>query len=113
MGRAAGRIELLDALRGFAVFGILIANIPVFEGWAWIGEDQRVALAGPTITQIDDLVQSTFIEGKFYTIFSMLFGIGVTLQYRSFAQRSADPGGMIARRLLVLLGIGLFHLIFI
>lgn len=113
MARGADRIELLDALRGVALLGILLANIPAFEGWAWISQDARIARTGATAELVDDVFRTVLLEGKFYTIFSLLFGIGITLQYRSFAARSADPGALIARRLIVLLLIGLAHFLFI
>ena len=42
----ADRIELLDALRGFALFGILLANILYWSGWGVMTEEQRIVFAG-------------------------------------------------------------------
>ena len=48
MGRPDGRIESLDALRGFAIFGILLINIQVFSGYAFIAGEGRSGLAWAT-----------------------------------------------------------------
>ena len=41
----AARIALLDALRGFALFGILLANIFGWSGWLFLTSEQKAALA--------------------------------------------------------------------
>jgi uncharacterized protein len=51
----------------------------------------------------------TFVQGKFYTLFSMLFGMGFAIQLERAAARGAGFGGVYARRLLALLGFGLVH----
>ena len=74
------RITLLDALRGFALFGILLANMLYWAGWLLMSPEQQVALAGTRQTDIEHLLHKLLIDGKFYTIFSLLFGIGFALQ---------------------------------
>ena len=49
MGTVTGRaerIELLDALRGFALLGILLANILYWSGWGLMTEEQRISFSG-------------------------------------------------------------------
>ncbi|MDF7774125.1 DUF418 domain-containing protein [Sphingomonas sp. AOB5] len=108
---AAGeRVVLLDALRGFALFGILLANIGYWSGWSFLDEARRIALAGKAQVDIEHLLHMTLIDGKFYTIFSLLFGLGFALQLSRLEARGADGIRIFRRRLLVLLAIGLVHL---
>src|SRR6185436_12565652 len=77
---AAGeRVEIIDVVRGMALFGILAANIRGFAGPAstyfmpqlfWPALHDRIAQA----------LIDTFIQGKFITIFATLFGVGFGVQ---------------------------------
>ena len=55
------------------------------------------------------MVQDFLIRGKFYSLFSLLFGIGFAVQLESAARRGADFVRHFARRLTVLLVIGLIQ----
>ena len=78
------RYGVLDALRGFALLGIFAANIRFFSGWDYLGAADRVALAGEGYA-LWDFLHLAFIDGKFYTLFSLLFGIGFALQLSRLA----------------------------
>jgi uncharacterized protein len=97
------RIAILDAVRGLALLGILVVNAPLFF-WPV----QGVALGLPEPRTVLDAAATWFVsfafEGKFFTLFSLLFGIGVTMQLGR-----GHPPRRIARRLLVLAGIGALH----
>jgi len=103
------RIELLDALRGFALFGILLANILTWSGWLAMTEEQRVAFAGADAVAWQYRFHHLFVDGKFYTIFSLLFGTGFALQIARLSARGIDGLRVYRRRVLVLLAIGLLH----
>ena len=107
-GRAE-RIELLDALRGFALFGILLANILYWSGWGAMTEEQRIAFAGAEAAAWQYRFHHLLVDGKFYTIFSLLFGIGFALQIARLSARGMEGLRIYRRRVLVLLGIGLVH----
>ncbi|MGI8706534.1 MAG: DUF418 domain-containing protein [Sphingomicrobium sp.] len=107
---ARDRIDILDALRGFALLGILLANYVGFSGWAEMGEPARVALAGQAWAFWSIFLNTMLVEGKFYTIFSFLFGLGFALQLSRLENRGADGIATFRRRLLVLLGIGIVHM---
>ncbi|RFF28255.1 MULTISPECIES: DUF418 domain-containing protein [unclassified Wenzhouxiangella] len=106
---SAERHEVLDALRGFALFGIFLANIRFFSGWEFLGADQRSALAGNAYELIDFL-HLAVIDGKFYTLFSFLFGLGFALQLQRLEGRGAAASQIYLRRTSILLGFGLIHL---
>ena len=110
-GPTTDRIELLDALRGFALFGILLANILYWSGWIFMQEPARLALAGEAGVRAQHLFHHAFIDGKFYTLFSLLFGIGFSLQLSRLERRGADGVRIFRRRLLVLLAIGIVHMV--
>ncbi len=105
----AERLELLDALRGFALFGILLANILYWSGWGAMTEEQRLAFAGAEAVSWQYRFHHLLVDGKFYTIFSLLFGIGFALQIARLTSRGIEGLRVYRRRVLVLLGIGLVH----
>ncbi|MEE4637159.1 MAG: hypothetical protein V2J42_00275, partial [Wenzhouxiangella sp.] len=103
------RHDVLDALRGFALFGILLANIQVFSGWAFSGPATRSELSGSSYV-IWDFLHLAVIDGKFYTLFAFLFGLGFALQLERLDQRGAAAASIFRRRTTILLGFGLIHL---
>ena len=107
-GRAE-RIELLDALRGFALFGILLANILYWSGWGLMTEEQQIAFAARRPPRGEYRFHHLLVDGKFYTIFSLLFGAGFALQIARLSARGLEGLRIYRRRVLVLLGIGLVH----
>jgi uncharacterized protein len=103
------RADVLDALRGFALLGILISHIPDFSGHSFMSSLEQARLDHLGLDGPAALVQDFLIRGKFYSLFSLLFGIGFSIQLESASRRGADFGCHFARRLTVLLGIGLLH----
>ncbi len=103
------RIELLDAIRGFALFGILLMNLEAFNGpilGAMTGIDSH--LQG--IDRWADAFIYIFVQGKFWTLFSLLFGVGFAIMFERAKQIGVDFISIYKRRLTALLGIGLIHL---
>jgi uncharacterized protein len=103
------RLPILDVLRGFALMGILIMNMPGFSYSGWHEADG--SHYWPTLwDQRAEQVRDALFSGKFNSLFSVLFGLGFTLQFARMQQ--ADPlhaDRLYLRRLLVLLGIGVVH----
>ncbi len=105
---AAERIRALDVVRGFALLGILIVNIQLF-GWPLY---QLLIGSRAWATRADavmDWVVRFLVEGKFYVLFSFLFGLGAAIQFQRAEAHGTRFGGRFCRRLLALLGIGLAH----
>ncbi len=101
------RIAVVDVLRAFALFGIVIthsgmgflaARPPAPDFMTFTPLDQFVALADRML-----------IFGKFFTIFSFLFGLSFALQMRSAEAKGSGFVGRFAWRLLVLALIALVH----
>ena len=101
------RIEVLDVLRGLAICGILIGNMQWFSGYGMIPP----ALAGTAsiYDQVTHFLVHFFVEGKFYSIFSFLFGFGFALQIARAEERGDLNASVFKRRLFWLLIIGLLH----
>lgn len=105
------RFEILDALRGFALLGVLLANILGFCGWYDLSHEQRVALSSETGVRVWSFLHHAFIDGRFYSLFSLMFGIGFAVILARLSRRNATEALTIfRRRLWVLLGIGMVHL---
>ncbi len=96
------RIIYLDVLRGFALCGILFVNMPSFLG------DRSHAMMGE-VDQWIRLFFDLFIQTKFYTLFSVLFGAGFYLFIQRLRQKGLSKM-IFARRLGILFLIGLVHL---
>jgi uncharacterized protein len=103
------RIASLDVLRGMAVLGILLANIPAFSGPVWAFLSGSAVRTEPT--SLVEALTLVFVTGKFRTPLAILFGAGLMLQFmrRSPVPR-AWPGGYVKRTLL-LAGIGGLHML--
>lgn len=101
------RIEIVDALRGMAVCGILIGNLQWFSGYGMV--PPAMAAQAPIADQITTFLVHFFVEGKFYSIFSFLFGFGFALQITRAAERGDTKASLFKRRLFWLLVIGLLH----
>ena len=70
------RTVIVDIIRGFALFGVLIANLAGFINFS-LPDDQIALLTNSTADKITERFVSLFIDGKFIMIFSILFGYGI------------------------------------
>ncbi len=99
---------MLDVLRGAAIFGILLVNMGSFAhpiDLRTVGLE--VAPGSPDA--LAQLAVRFFAEGKFFPLFSLLFGVGFFVQAQR-AERAGVPfGGRWSRRLGILAGIGFVH----
>lgn len=103
------RSQWLDALRGFALLGILLFNIDTLSGYAFLPPQARAQLAWNALDpQLDFLLQA-LVQGKFYSLFSFLFGLGFALQLRRAEACWAQVQPMFRRRMGWLLVFGLAH----
>jgi len=102
------RIQILDSIRGFALFGILFANLYSFIGYNTFTNEELFAL--PSLDKAVLFFIDWFIEGKFYSIFSILFGLGFALQAERFNTRNGSFTSYWFKRMVVLLCFGLIHM---
>jgi uncharacterized protein len=101
------RIELIDVLRGIAVCGILIGNMQWFSGYGMM--PPALEAGASAADQVTKFLVHFFVEGKFYSIFSFLFGFGFALQITRAQERGDDKAAVFKRRLFWLLIIGILH----
>ena len=105
------RIEAIDAVRGVALFGVLIVNL-VTEFRVSIFQQ---LLPGPSGVGSDFMVERVVALGfqsKAFCLFALLFGVGLAIQFERLSA-AGRPLYWLARRLAVLLAFGLIHLLFI
>ena len=105
------RAGILDVLRGFALLGVMLDNLFGFTGWSFFTDGQRQALATWPADGIVALSELTFINGKFYSLFSLLFGIGFSIILIRNEQKGVNPLKIFYRRLIILLIIGTGHIL--
>jgi uncharacterized protein len=105
------RVDALDILRGLALVGILLMNIEWFN--------RAIISLGAhdtTLTGIDHAVGwliRCFVEGKFYKLFALIFGMGFAVMLLRAKDAGRPFGAWFVRRMLVLLLIGIAHMIFL
>lgn len=105
------RLLVLDVLRGIALFGILVVNLLDFQLARLFHFGFRDVPTGLDYWLATWVL--LFFEGKFYPIFSLLFGLGFALQILRLEARGVSPTWVIVRRLLALMGFGICHAVFI
>jgi uncharacterized protein len=99
------RIEALDILRGFALFGILLVNIT-----------QYLDSLAPYASRADEAAEwlvDVFASWKFFPLFSFLFGVGFAIQLTRAQARQVPFLRVYLRRLAVLLLIGAAFYVFV
>ncbi|RYG37008.1 MAG: DUF418 domain-containing protein [Burkholderiales bacterium] len=98
-GRVVERLDVVDALRGFALLGLFLVHcVELFELY-W---------AHPTPGPVFDWVFGLF-SGKSYALFALCFGLSFFLIMDSAARRGEDFRGRFVWRLTLLLGFGILH----
>ena len=70
---------ILDILRGLALADIALANFPEFALWTFLSPNEQAMMPTAEVDKVVRFLQFAFVDGKFYTIFSILFGIGFSL----------------------------------
>ncbi len=105
---ARERIVLLDVLRGFAILGMALVNVPFFGvpiarliDWQWA----QVSFSDGLVR----CVVAFLADEKFLPIFAMLFGMGLALQNQRVQEAGNNFTKLFVRRLLILFGLGIAH----
>jgi uncharacterized protein len=105
----AERIEAIDALRGLALFGVLMVNLVTEFRVSIFAQFLPEPTAGTAWDKLVMLVVSTGLETKAFCLFSLLFGIGLAIQFDRLQSRP-DRLVLLLRRMAALLLFGLVHL---
>jgi uncharacterized protein len=108
----AERIQALDVIRGFALIGILLMNIEFFNRFTGEnGQGVQQGISGASLW-FSYFVQY-FVVGKFWTIFSMLFGMGFAVMLTRAEAAQRPFMGPYLRRIAALAVFGALHYIFL
>ena len=106
---ASERIVTLDIVRGFALLGIFIMNMPGFST-SFFAEADGSRLWTDPLNKNAEIVRDMLFSGKFNSMFSLLFGIGFTIQLSRLSARDAVGATQLyVRRLLTLMAIAVVH----
>ncbi len=103
------RIFDLDVIRGIALLGIFIMNMPYFTNSLFAGAD-GTHLWPQWWNRAAEVTRDVLFSGKFNSMFSMLFAIGFTIQFARFEQRDPSQATRLyIRRITWLLVFGVIH----
>ncbi|WP_052422873.1 DUF418 domain-containing protein [Nonomuraea candida] len=102
MSERRRRIGALDVIRGFALCGILLANVGPISN-----------INGKVVPAGTGGWTGYLVDHRFFPVFAVLFGVGFALLLESAGGRTARPRLLLVRRLLVLLAVGLLHMFLI
>ena len=95
---AAGeRLDYIDSLRGFALFGVFGANLFIFSGLAYMTDAQKAALPTAGIDRTVQFLELIFIETKFMGLFALLFGVSFWLFLSSVRARGLEGTALDSR----------------
>ncbi len=106
------RIEELDIFRGFAIFGIFMVNILVMAV-SFVYREEWVEEQTGLIQDIPRFILENFFFGKFYLIFSFLFGLGVAMQIAKSKESGQYSNRFFLRRFFSLFLFGIVHILFL
>jgi uncharacterized protein len=107
------RIEMIDSLRGFALTGVCLANLGIFSFYYLSDNAQKANLPLPLFNSILGYIIYFFVDAKFWTLFSIMFGLGASIFISRADGLHKNGKAIYARRLSILLIIGLIHSIFL
>ncbi|WP_259367062.1 MULTISPECIES: DUF418 domain-containing protein [unclassified Colwellia] len=105
------RIDAMDILRGLALVGILLMNIEWFNRAISSVGSQDISLTG--LDHAIGWLIRCFVEGKFYTLFALLFGMGFAVMLIRAKAAKRPFGAWFSRRMLVLMAFGFLHMVFL
>jgi len=106
------RIQSIDVLRGFALFGVFLVNLPSMNTAICMVEETFAGVRSTQDVLMNDFIYLFFAD-KFYPLFSFLFGASLFL----FLDNKKAPGTsllrLLVRRLLLLALFGILHVLLV
>ncbi|MCP1184371.1 DUF418 domain-containing protein [Paenibacillus sp. 1781tsa1] len=112
MSTSKQRVQFIDGLRGFSLAGIVLANMLAFQyGIYGQSKPQLFGIGGADQVFLSFLMIT--VVGSFMPIFAFMFGFGMIKLSESLKSRDLRPKCHLARRFLLLFGIGLLHIIYL
>lgn len=112
MNRPVTRLQIIDAMRGFSLLGIILANMLIFQYGSW----GLIDIQAKSFSSADHIVNGlleVLVVGSFMPIFALLFGFGMMKMKESLERRQLSPYTHLSRRFALLMLIGMIHAFFI
>ncbi len=106
----AERSAALDALRGFALLGIIFIHTNAFASPTG---PPGLGFTGLPLDLAVQVAVIALVESKFFCLFSLLFGVGFAVQLGRAKNRGEDFAGRYLRRLGALAAFGVLHIVFV
>ncbi|MGP3987294.1 DUF418 domain-containing protein [Streptomyces sp. 3N207] len=116
---AGGRLPLLDVLRGVAILGTLMSNVWIFAApgaeWGVLSGNvgSSTGADSSSLAGVAETVFRSFANGKFLSMLTILFGVGLAIQFRSAAKRGQPWPGRYKWRALFLFAEGTAHFVLV
>jgi uncharacterized protein len=108
----ADRIAAIDVVRGIALFGVMAINVVTIFRVSIFERFMSARIDGSWLDQALYSILMTGIDLKAFALFSLLFGVGLAIQYDHLSASDRRPV-LLVRRLAFLLLIGAAHLVLI
>lgn len=109
-GTAGDRVAVIDLWRGFALIGVCVVNF-IHTNDDFLSRARAALLPTFDLDWKTSRLVELFLANKSNTIFTLLFGIGMAILIERAERGGLPPERLITRRMLVLFGIGLVHLL--
>ncbi|MBE1553263.1 DUF418 domain-containing protein [Sporosarcina limicola] len=106
------RVNSIDGIRGWSLFGILLANLLIFQ-YGIFGKDEIAYFDLSSGNLFSYYFTKIFIEGAFMPIFTFIFGYSLILMKNSLERKQLRVKWHLFRRFIVLMVFGLLHSIFL
>lgn len=104
------RINVIDALRGFALLGVIL--IHMLQNFGYSPQNINETSTFPTLDKMVQLLANHVLSGRFITIFSFLFGFSFFIQMDRASKKGSDFRGRFIWRMIILFVIGIIGTIF-
>ncbi|QGH35857.1 DUF418 domain-containing protein [Gracilibacillus salitolerans] len=106
------RISLIDAIRGFSLLGILLANLLIFQ-YGIYGKDEITFFHLTPFDMFGYHIIHILIEGSFMPIFAFIFGYSLVLMVNKLEDRGLPIKRYLFRRFIMLMVFGILHSYFL
>ncbi|MEK4739536.1 MULTISPECIES: DUF418 domain-containing protein [Bacillus] len=101
------RVEAVDAIRGFALFGILLVNMTLIQ-FGFFANEKPTYIFGKLDEGANWFIQF-FGTHNFMSLFSFLFGLSIILLQKSIIAKGKNFFPTYIRRIIILLLLGYIH----
>lgn len=110
--KAKSRIDIIDIYRGFAILGIFVVNIVIMNS-TFLNQDEFALQWTSNLDTVSEKILQFFFYTKFFPIFSLLFGLGISMQALKMRDNNELSFAFFTRRMFFLYLFGVLHILFL